>query len=189
MAKLEISPPRPPLLTSKQLAVAAVFGGLSFAWRAMGLVIPIVPPFVFDLRGVFSIIGAMASGPYGAFMIAILGGIPSGFPLPDFLGQAWRLVMFTFFYKKTYYFKAPWNYITSCGAILILDFIGINFIFGPFISYVYKILPWEVFVFTSWVIPGDQWLWQISMWAAIIIGIKYAKDFVEPTWSIRRPKN
>ncbi|MFX1300854.1 MAG: hypothetical protein ACFFDE_07915, partial [Promethearchaeota archaeon] len=51
---------RRPLLTSRQVAMIAAFGGLGFAWRALGLVIPLYPPYVLDIRESINVIAAFA---------------------------------------------------------------------------------------------------------------------------------
>ncbi|MFQ9653175.1 MAG: hypothetical protein ACLRZZ_26000 [Enterocloster sp.] len=39
---------RKPFLTSNQIGIAAAFGGAAFAFRALGISVPLVPPLVMD---------------------------------------------------------------------------------------------------------------------------------------------
>lgn len=39
---------RKPFLTSNQIGLAAAFGGAAFAFRALGIAVPLVPPLVMD---------------------------------------------------------------------------------------------------------------------------------------------
>ncbi|MEM2851070.1 MAG: hypothetical protein QXP20_05350 [Candidatus Bathyarchaeia archaeon] len=68
---------------TKQLAVCVIFGGASFALRALNIVIPIGWPFVIDARDIPGVIGAALSGPVGGLIIGILAGIPAKFPVVD----------------------------------------------------------------------------------------------------------
>jgi len=74
---------RRPLLTSRQVAMIAAFGGLGFAWRALGLVIPLYPPYVLDIRESINVIAAFAGGPWVAVGVGILIGLPSSVPFCD----------------------------------------------------------------------------------------------------------
>jgi len=68
---------------TKQLAVCAIFGGASFALRALNIVIPIGWPFVIDARDIPGVIGAALSGPAGGLIVGILAGMPAKFPVVD----------------------------------------------------------------------------------------------------------
>jgi len=71
------------LLSSRQLALCAIFGGLAFLMRAMQLTIPIGGPFVIDPRGIPGVVGAALSGPIGGIVIGVLAGLPAKVPLID----------------------------------------------------------------------------------------------------------
>ncbi|MCS7114176.1 MAG: hypothetical protein N0A00_02020 [Candidatus Bathyarchaeota archaeon] len=70
-------------MNTKQAAICAVFGALSFAVRAAQLTIPIGGPFVIDPRGIFVTVGSAFSGPLGGAIIGFLAGIPAKYPICD----------------------------------------------------------------------------------------------------------
>lgn len=68
---------RRPLLTSQQIGLAAAFGGAGFAFRALGLAIPLVPPLVMDPGALMPILAGMAGGPIVGAIVGVARGIPS----------------------------------------------------------------------------------------------------------------
>ncbi len=70
-------------MNTKQVTIAAVFGGAAFIVRFMNLVIPLVPPFVFDVRGLFVVVGAALAGPIAGAIVGFLAGLPASIPIID----------------------------------------------------------------------------------------------------------
>ena len=178
--------PKPPLLTSRQLASAAVFGGLGFATRALGLVIPIVPPLIFDLRAVFWILGVAGSGPIGAIIVGLLIGLPSAFPLASIpcaitYGLVWCLL-----YKQIYYMKSAVRYVLLAAWASVSVYMGDTVLIMVF-TYVYHMYP---DLMTGLIIDytTSSIVWSIAAAIGIILFVKYAPEYAEPTWSWGRPK-
>ncbi len=71
------------LLTTKELAAVAVFGGLAFAVRFLGLVLVVMPPLKLDARWVFSLLAAWLVGPLGGAIAGALAGLPAELPFID----------------------------------------------------------------------------------------------------------
>jgi hypothetical protein len=78
-----------PLLSARQVGVAAAFGGAALAVVLAGLTIPIPgTPVVTDPREIFTTIGASLTGPIGGIVIGILAGIAEpGIPLASLLAH------------------------------------------------------------------------------------------------------
>ena len=67
---------RKPVLTARQVGVAAAFGGAALALVLAGVTIPIPgTPIVTDPREIFTTIGASLTGPMGGIVIGLLAGI------------------------------------------------------------------------------------------------------------------
>ncbi len=84
-------------LTSNQIGLAAAFGGAAFAFRALGIAIPLVPPLVMDPGALMPCLAGMAGGPLVGAIVGIARGIPSGTPVVDLWAQPikgiyWALV-------------------------------------------------------------------------------------------------
>ena len=75
---------RAPILSARQIGIAAAFGGVALAIVLAGITIPIPgTPVVTDPREIFTTIGASLSGPIGGIVIGILAGIAEpGAPPP-----------------------------------------------------------------------------------------------------------
>jgi hypothetical protein len=178
---------RAPLVTSRHLAIAAVFGGLGFAWRALGLVIPLVPPFVLDMRLPFDVIGAATGGPVAAIILGILYAIPSGLPIPDlYFYTVFGLFSVCLPYKKFYRFKSPWNVVAMAAWV----FLTYSFILVPInlmlYAYVFRLFPFWPTLYVWY--AGPTWVYATVATATIILLMTSAKKFAEPTWHWRRPK-
>ena len=65
-----------PLLTSKQIGLAAAFGGAAFAFRALGIAIPMVPPLIMDPGALMPCLAGMCGGP----VVGIIVGIATRYP-------------------------------------------------------------------------------------------------------------
>lgn len=65
-----------PLLTSNQIGLAAAFGGAAFAFRALGIAIPMVPPLIMDPGALMPCLAGMCGGP----VVGIIVGIATRYP-------------------------------------------------------------------------------------------------------------
>ena len=90
---------RRPLLTSQQIGLAAAFGGAGFAFRALGLAIPLVPPLVMDPGALMPILAGMAGGPIVGAIVGVARGIPSGTPAVDLWAQPIKGIYWAFVWK------------------------------------------------------------------------------------------
>lgn len=85
----QVESERRPLLSARQVGVAAAFGGAALAVVLAGITIPIPgTPVVTDPREIFTSIGASLAGPVGGIVIGILAGIAEpGIPLASLLAH------------------------------------------------------------------------------------------------------
>jgi hypothetical protein len=93
---------RRPLLSARQIGVAAAFGGAALAIVLAGLTIPIPgTPVVTDPREIFTTTGASLAGPIGGIVIGILAGIAEpGIPLASLLAHIVGGIYNGFVYKN-----------------------------------------------------------------------------------------
>lgn len=98
----EINSERRPLLSARQVGVAAAFGGAALAVVLAGITIPIPgTPVVTDPREIFTTIGASLTGPIGGIVIGILAGIAEpGIPLASLLAHIVGGIVNGFLYKN-----------------------------------------------------------------------------------------
>lgn len=80
---------RRPLLSARQIGVAAAFGGAALAVVLAGITVPIPgTPVVTDPREIFTTTGASLTGPLGGIVIGVLAGIAEpGIPLASLLAH------------------------------------------------------------------------------------------------------
>lgn len=78
-----------PILSARQIGVAAAFGGAALAIVLAGITIPIPgTPVVTDPREIFTTTGASLAGPIGGIVVGILAGIAEpGIPLASLLAH------------------------------------------------------------------------------------------------------
>lgn len=78
-----------PVLSARQVGVAAAFGGAALALVLAGVTVPIPgTPIVTDPREIFTTIGASLTGPMGGIVIGLLAGIAEpGIPIASLLAH------------------------------------------------------------------------------------------------------
>lgn len=89
MSDNKVESSRKPLLSARQVGVAAAFGGAALALVLAGVTIPIPgTPVVTDPREIFTTIGASLTGPVGGVVVGLLAGIAEpGIPLASLLAH------------------------------------------------------------------------------------------------------
>ena len=100
---------RKPVLSARQIGVAAAFGGAALAVVLAGITIPIPgTPVVTDPRELFTTTGASLTGPIGGIVNGILAGIAEpGIPLASLLAHIIGGIYSGFVYKNlSYRFRA-----------------------------------------------------------------------------------
>ncbi len=112
-----------PLLTPRQIGMAAAFGGAALAIVLAGITIPIPGTVVVtDPREPFTTIGSALTGPIGGAIIGFLAGIAEpGIPWASLLAHITGCVFMGLAYKHLVYerFESPW--LRRAGwAVLVL---------------------------------------------------------------------
>jgi len=89
MSDDKVESTKKPLLSARQVGVAAAFGGAALALVLAGVTIPIPgTPVVTDPREIFTTIGASLTGPIGGIVVGLLAGIAEpGIPLASLLAH------------------------------------------------------------------------------------------------------
>ena len=89
-----------PLLTSNQIGLADAFGGAAFAFRALGIAVPMVPPLTMDPGALMPCLAGMCGGPIVGIIVGIARGIPSGTPAVDLWAQPIKGIYWYFVWKQ-----------------------------------------------------------------------------------------
>lgn len=102
MSNMNMESGRKPLLSARQVGVAAAFGGAALAIVLAGITIPIPGTLVVtDPREIFTTIGASLTGPIGGIVVGILAGIAEpGIPLASLLAHIIGGIYNGFVYKN-----------------------------------------------------------------------------------------
>ncbi|MDP2966362.1 MAG: hypothetical protein Q8N39_10070 [Pelolinea sp.] len=89
MSDQKVESSKKPLLSARQVGMAAAFGGAALALVLAGITIPIPgTPVVTDPREIFTTIGASLTGPVGGVVVGLLAGIAEpGIPLASLLAH------------------------------------------------------------------------------------------------------
>jgi len=178
----EIKAKRVPLLTARQVAVAAVLGGLNFACTALGIAIPGYLPVVsYEFMGMFVTLAIMATGPWGGliplianYLVSPIGlwGVPTTLPY---------FIVFTPLYKPVYRIKNTSLRVVALWIIICLGIAAENFSWAALYAYVFRLVPfWPqvIYIFTTQPI----WLTIYALVPSIVLVTN--PSFVEPTWAV-----
>ncbi len=89
MTDQNVESSKKPLLSARQVGMAAAFGGAALALVLAGVTIPIPgTPVVTDPREIFTTIGASLTGPVGGVVVGLLAGIAEpGIPFASLLAH------------------------------------------------------------------------------------------------------
>jgi hypothetical protein len=111
-----------PLLSARQIGMAAAFGGAALAIVLAGLTIPIPgTAVVTDPREPFTTIGSSLTGPIGGIVIGILAGIAEpGIPLASLLAHIVGCVYMGLAYKHLVYNRLQGRAFLAGWAALVL---------------------------------------------------------------------
>jgi polyferredoxin len=102
MSDTKVESNKKPLLSARQVGMAAAFGGAALALVLAGVTIPIPgTPVVTDPREIFTTIGASLTGPIGGVVVGLLAGIAEpGIPLASLLAHVVGALFNGFAYKN-----------------------------------------------------------------------------------------
>ena len=173
-------PERRSRLTARQVGMVAALGGLGFAWRALGLVIPLFPPFVMDIRETLTVITAFAGGPWVAIAVGILFGLPSGVPMADLPYSVILGLCITLAAKPAWKYRGPKGYAILFVTILIAEALVLTIV-NLIVAYALQMAPfWPQMVATF--IGGTYFVYVAQEIIPLILCIKLFPDFMKPRW-------
>ena len=169
-------------LTTRQIASAAIFGGLSFAWMALGLTFTLVPPVQVDLRHAFVRLAGFTAGPLALIPTAFLAGIMGSNPLVDIPGFIITALFWLLCVKPVWYLKGWKRYV----LLLLWSWVDAWF-FAP--------LYWlSVYDYILHALPmKETWLWVIGIgettaytfirFVPAALGLAFATRLMIPAWN------
>ena len=175
-----IKPTRRPRLTARQVGMVAALGGLGFAWRALGLVIPLYPPYVLDIRETLIVIIGFAGGPWVGIASGILMGLPSSVPMCDVLYYPLIAVVVSAVAKTVWRWRGAKGYALLIVTIAIIEAIAL-IIFNAMLAYVLQLVafwPETVATFAG----GTYFVYVAQEIIPLILCIKFFPDFMKPRW-------
>ncbi len=176
---------RRPLLSSRQVGMIAAFGGLGFAWRALGLVIPLVPPYLLDIRETILVISAFAGGPYVAIGVGILIGLPSSVPYADVVYYPMIGILLSIFTKYVWRTREEWNTLRPLVVLAIvllpIQLLG-NIYFNAAIHITGVASFWPEMTAT---VGSVLWLYWAQEFIPLWLCIRIFPEFMKPIWSWR----
>jgi len=169
-------------MTSRELAIAAALGSLNFAASAMGLVVPVLPAVAWDIGSAVQPIGAMASGPIGGIIIAILASIPRPVAVLNLCSYIPMCILYALCYYPIRNLKNRYRMPLMGLVIFLLNMLYLLPIGVWFVVYFYKMAPPEAFwpLIMTFVVP--VLLDAIARIAVALAVLAVTPGFVQPTW-------
>jgi riboflavin transporter FmnP len=173
---------RLPILSAKQIAVAAIFGGITFVLELLRVTIPgYLPGVNFSLTGIWLTLGTMIGGPIVGLIIVFLDSVSGQVGLIGFPGFAIHVLILAALYKQVY---AISNRIVRAVVFVVLSGVALFFQYWWWIalySFVLKIIPFKQQVIYQFTYP--YWVY-LAIYALIpVIILLSAPRFVAPEWS------
>lgn len=175
---------RQPLMNVRQIAVAAILGGLALIATGLGIQIPgYLPGVNFNIVGTFLTIGTMAAGPLGGIIVVLLESFVSpvgffGWPLywPHILFLA---LVYPRIYKIANKTKRIVTFWAASSFALFFQWWGWFFLY----VYVFPFFPnvWTA-MFLSWFVFGFYPVFLLIYSIVPSIVLANFPNFVKPEW-------
>lgn len=168
-------------LTTRQIGIVATLGGLGFAYCALGLYIPIVPPFIVDIREPLAAVIGMAAGPWGALIGGFLMGVSGTTPVvgcPYYMALG---LLFAAFSKKIWGLKSWAGRIAlTTAAILAINVFVLTpiLVVGMYLVYGLTLWDWLVIIWGVAIVP----MYIVEEIVVVLVAMKFAPRFMEPRW-------
>lgn len=167
-------------MSARQIGMVAALGGLGFAWRALGLIIPLYPPFVLDVRETICVIAAFAGGPWVGIGTGFLIGLPSAIPMHDVILYPLLALLLCPFVKTAWRWRGLAGYLLLAVVIFVAEAICMVVSCGM-LAYVFLLAPfWPTMVATF--LGGTYVIYALQEIIPLIICIKLFPEFMKPRW-------
>jgi len=177
------------LLSSRQVGIVAAFGGLGFAYIALGLYIPLAGPWIVDLREPLTVLTGMVGGPWVGLMTGFLCIVGSPWPM----GEAPYYMVLGFLTgvvsKKIWALSGWRRWVTLIICLFVFEylvFLWPAWWWNTFLGY-----PFMVLIYTGYF--GALPIYIVTEVIVIALGYRFAPEFMEPRWlwiggeSVRKP--
>ncbi|MFF2445551.1 hypothetical protein ACFVSW_00515 [Neobacillus sp. NPDC058068] len=91
-----------PFMTARQVAIAAVFGGIAFAFEALGIKLPFLPGFSMNFGGLWLTLATLIAGPLAGIVVALMISIGGEVGLIGFPGYLVHVIVLALLYKSIF---------------------------------------------------------------------------------------
>lgn len=181
MAELELER-RKPFLSARQVAIAAIFGGIAFAFEALKITIPGYMPGVnFSFIGVWLTLATMMGGPYVGIVVAFIESLAAEVGLVGVPGYAIHALVLAALYRQVFNIQAKPVKIAAFWGISTLALI-LQYWYWIFLyAYVFKLMPvMAQIVFHA---SGPLWIYIVIYSLLPSILLATSPKFVAPEWN------
>lgn len=172
-----------PFMSARQVAIAAVFGGIAFAFEALGIKLPFLPGFSMNFGGLWLTLATLIAGPLAGLVVGFMISIGGEVGLVGFPGYLVHVIVLALLYKNIYKIqKKPlkvvafwlwnsvalffqyWYWIFLYGVVFkvmsIPALIVYNFAGPPYIGFdlIYCLVP-SILLLTAPQFLAPEWNW------------------------------
>lgn len=183
MSELSLDKKRP-FMTAKQVSIAAVFGGIAFAFEALGIKLPFLPGFSMNFGGLWLTLATLIAGPLAGAVVAFMSCIGGEVGLVGLPGYLLHVIVLALLYKNIYkiqrkpvrvvafwlwnsvaLFIQYWYWIFLYGVVFkvmsVPALIVYNFAGPPYIGFdlIYCIVP-SILLLTAPQFLTPEWSWM-----------------------------
>jgi len=169
------------IITARQIGLIVALGGLGYAWVALGFLIPLYPPYIWDVREPTLALAAAATGPYGGIITGIIHGLGTGSPAD--LGFYPQMGFVVGALSKRIWALGGWKRIAAfAGISIFVEFLWPG-VWAILCADWFYGIPFWTFAPMWWGICAPVYsATEIIVFAA---AVRLAPDLIRPRWSWR----
>lgn len=176
-----------PLLSARQVTVAAVFGGIAFAFEALKIVIPgYLPGFNFNFLGMWLTLATMIGGPWVGITVGVIDCLSGEVGLLGIPGYSIHALVLALLYPRVYAIGAKRLRVAAFWGINFLALV-IQYWYWIFLyAFILKVMPVKVQLVFH--VSGPLWVYALIYTLVPSIVLISAPGFVAPDWGWTRAR-
>ncbi|MCL4516676.1 MAG: hypothetical protein M1379_13975 [Firmicutes bacterium] len=171
------------VMSARQVAIAAVFGGITFAFEALKITIPFYLPGVsMNFGGLWLTLGTAIAGPWAGGIIMFLDSLPSEVGLWGWPGYMIHVMVLALLYKQIYKIANRWIRVVAFWVWNMFALFLQYWYWIILYAYIFKLMPLKALITYNFL--GGPYVGFMLIYNVVpALLLLTAPEFMKPDWS------